>query len=358
MFSFSNAKYEICGDDTCILRSIEAECDHFRVPSVAFSPDGKIYKIIRTFPDKKSSNANIISFRDSSKIAEVEIPFIKLCKSIFILPLSIKRIEWSFFTQVRNNPKIVAQKGCQRFVSTAGSRMIMNHFPFELAYQHSFRKKIFIREVVKIIGYCSFLYNMSITSVVIPSSVEYIDDYAFCDCERLRNIHFKHNSKLRVIGSCSFFSVAAESIVIPPSVVSIRKCAFRYCYHLKSVTFLENSKLKKIGEETFADTAVESVNIPSNVEKLGESSFFNCRKLRSVTFSEGSKLKAIRKLSFSVASIESVVIPSNVEEIEDYSFNMCKNLISVIFPNDSMIRIIGKKAFFGCPNIDGSNNNT
>ena len=103
----------------------------------------------------------------------------------------------------------------------------------------------------------AFEYCSSLTSVEIPNSVTWIDDYAFKDCSSL------------------------TSVTIPDSVTSIRKDTFAYCRSLTSVE-IPNS-VTSIGDEAFEDcSSLTSVTIPDSVTRIGYSVFSGCSSLTSV----------------------------------------------------------------------------
>lgn len=282
LINFEGAVYEVCDDECCLLRSFIGDHDHFKVPSAVFTEEGKRYRVSAIIQYSMIGSDNTISFDESSEITGVPVSFTGRCKSVFYLPPRIKRVLSSLSNQ--NFPKIVSERDCQRFVSTAGSRVIMNHFPLDIIYQHSLKQRYIIRETVQFVGRYSFIRNQSIVSVVFPSSVENIDAYAFYGCCNLRFIRFKKYSKLRVIGNHSFRSTAVESVDIPANVEEIDNYAFDECNNLRSIRFSEDSKLKVIGYSSFQSTAVESVNVPTSVEKIKNCAFYDCQSLRSVKY--------------------------------------------------------------------------
>lgn len=300
---FDGALYETCGEDICSLFYISGNRDHFKVPSAVFSKDGKRYRVIKLSPFIGEAKFNIMSFDESLEATDVDISLIRQCRSVFTLPPRIKRVRYERDYFAGNFPKIACENGQQRFVSTAGSRVIMNHFPLELAYQLSFAHKFSIRETIRFVGRSAFLDNKTVRTVVFPSSVEYIG-----------------------------------------------KSGFNGCCSLRFIKFRRNSRLKKIGEFSFRSTTLESVDIPSSVEEIGEYAFESCSELRTVTFSDDSNLKTIGKCSFKFTAIESFDVPINVEEIGKYSFSGCRNLTLVTYHDKSKISF-GNNVFYGCRNL-------
>lgn len=286
------AEYEVCGRDICLLHEVTAY-GSFKVPAAIRKKYDKIYRVVGFTRRINALSVKIMSFAESSAIETVDVTCISRQGSIFILPPKIKRVH---ITRFRCNcifPKIIIENDNHKFVSTAGVRMIMNHFPLELAYQHSSRKMFFIRETVRFIGDFSFCSNERIKSVVFPSSVEYIGDSSFYLCRNLKFIRFMKNSKLKTLCNCSFHSTAVELIEIPSSTEIIGGYAFFNCHNLRFLAFARNSRLKIIGVLAFESTAIESVDIPSNVEKIGNFTFSRFNNLRKITFQNKSNIQEI-----------------------------------------------------------------
>jgi len=96
------------------------------------------------------------------------------------------------------------------------------------------------------IGYQAFVSCKSLTSVVIPNTIKYVD--GFSNCTRLTSVTLG-NSVVRVDGFDGCKSL--RSIIIPNSVIEIGISAFKGCSGLTSVTIGES--VKTIGEEAFKD---------------------------------------------------------------------------------------------------------
>jgi len=89
--------------------------------------------------------------------------------------------------------------------------------------------------------------DSNIKSIVIPDSVEYIENYAFAYYKNLK------------------------SIEIPDSVKRIRNWAFECCENLKSIV------------------------IPDSVKRIGDGAFWNCESLKSLSF-KGKTMKQVKKM--------------------------------------------------------------
>jgi hypothetical protein len=112
------------------------------------------------------------------------------------------------------------------------------------------------------VGYRAFA-TCKITEIILPNSVNNIDEEAFANCNDIKNI------------------------TIPASVSVIGKKAFLSCLDLTSVTL--GSGVKTIGESAFEDcNRIPSITIPASVTNIGDYAFYGCIDLISVTFVQGS----------------------------------------------------------------------
>lgn len=188
-----------------------------------------------------------ISIDDSSEIAEIPSSIIFAGKIIY-LSSSIKRIKNVFLTRLRL-PTIVCNRN--RFISVFGKRNIVIHYPLELSIQFSCRSRLRIRETVVKIESAAFFGLQSITTLIIPSSVQIIDSSSFRNCNNLKNVFFMKNSRLELIGEYAFAETSINKFLIVSAVEVIGSFAFQNCNNLTMINFQENSKLKKVGECVF-----------------------------------------------------------------------------------------------------------
>ena len=68
-----------------------------------------------------------------------------------------------------------------------------------------------------------------------------IGTHAFYSCASLKCVTFASGSKLEKIESGCFYKSGIERIIIPRSVEEIQDSAFGYCKNLKEVVFEEGS---------------------------------------------------------------------------------------------------------------------
>ena len=226
------------------------------------------------------------------------------------------------------------------------------------------------------IGYWAFYDNESITSVIIPDSIKFIDEEAFSFCENLSSITIGENvtsigyeafgdtayyfddenwedgflyigkyligSDPESVGVCAFirngteiiadFAVEQcyelEEITIPDTVTHIGIEAFCCCEILSEINLSNN--LISIGDNAFADCCISSIVIPDSVKTIGMGAFSGCRNL------------------------EAVVIPESVVRIENGAFADCYNLADITLPDKEIS--IGNNAFIDTTYFDDEDN--
>lgn len=219
--------------------------------------------------------------------------------------------------------------------------------------------------------------GQNVISVVIPDSIESIEDGAFVVCQNLNNVTIGNG--VTSIGSYAFLQCSSlSSIIIGNSVKSIGDAAFNGCTGLALVsidvenigtqafygcTSLQNvtlgSNVKSIGEGAFLNcSGLLSIVIPDTVTSVGSSAFLSCTSLTNATI--GAGITSIPGAMFvSCQNLESVTINGNITSIGSGAFNGCSSLASITLP-DSVTSIEGS-AFSGCTNLQsviGGNNVT
>ncbi len=117
---------------------------------------------------------------------------------------------------------------------------------------------IFVVEIdsVTSIGYDTFNYCSSLTSITIPNSVTSIGGNAFYYCSSLTSITIP-NSVTSIGDNAFYYCSSLTSIMIPDSVTSIGKRTFSYCKGLTSITI--GCGVTSIGENAFSYSGLEKV---------------------------------------------------------------------------------------------------
>lgn len=164
------------------------------------------------------------------------------------------------------------------------------------------------------------------------------------------------------IGQMAFERSNLDSVNIPSSIRFIDKYAFYACPNLKTVSFKNDtggiidlsekeqaSSLTVIGASAFAYCeSLEEIIIPDSVTEIGEGAFESCKVLERVRLPKS--LTRISRGLFNIChSLGEVTIPDSVTVIDNYAFNFCIKLKTIKIPDN--VTSIGTRAFGGCENL-------
>ena len=302
---------------------------------------------------------------------------------------------------------------------------------------------ITIPESVTSIGNSAFSYCYALTSITIPNSVTSIGNFAFSYCYALTRTNYTGDiagwCKIKFGGTYAnpisnshnlyINDQEIQALVIPNTVDSIQNYAFDACYSLKSVTvsstvkgignstfqnccflkkdFVNNSSLDaeendywgalvgesevdgliiqettvvgcrknvtiatipnyitNIGNNAFYDcSALTSITIPNSVTSIGNSAFSNCYALTKTNYTgdiadwcnikfdsrSSNPMFYSQNLYINDQEIKDLVIPNSVDSIHDYTFYNGSALSSVSLSNS--VTSIGNYAFSGCSSL-------
>ena len=204
-----------------------------------------------------------------------------------------------------------------------------------------------------------------LTTIVIPDSVQYADNYyavtaigieAFHNCPALQSVVIPDN--VQTIGESAFYlSEEIKSITLGSGVQTIGGYAFFGCETLVTITIPDN--VQSIGENVFAFcSSLQSVAIGSGVQTIGEGTLENCPALATIDVAVGNPAYcSVEGVLFTKDTLTLLqhptgnarieyTIPANVQTIGASAFSECQNLQSVTIGNG--VQTIGDIAFGGC----------
>ena len=206
--------------------------------------------------------------------------------------------------------------------------------------------------------------NTTVTSVVIPDSVEEIQKYAFYNCVGLRSVTIP--SSVRFIREYAFYGDAKLETVDLSCIEAVGARAFSGCTKLTLDPERDLRKTYAIGERAFENcTSIREVNL-TTLRNTGNEVFKGCTGLETVVLGEKTKLSYAM---FVRSGVKNVVLYETLE-IPAYCFAECENLESVTFKNniwrigngafcendklttvvfEGSVDIIGEQAFYDCP---------
>ncbi len=192
-----------------------------------------------------------------------------------------------------DNPVYDSREGCNAIVETASNKILQ-----------ACKNTVFPSSVTAINRRA--FQGTTITSIVIPKTINEIGIIPFIDCDNLTSI--KVESGNEVFDSredCNgIIKTATNELIVA-------------C----QTTFIPAS-ITKIGNYAFDSLPLTDINIPTSVIEIGMGAFSGCRRLTNIK------------------------IPSSVEIIGSYAFEYCYGLSSLDIP--SSVRRIGERAFSGC----------
>jgi len=250
-----------------------------------------------------------------------------------------------------------------------------------------------IKEGAELIGDFAFAGCSSMSSVSLPTTLQWIGISSFEDCSGLKSIEFPSN--VSDIGEKAFYRCSnLSSVEIPPKVTMIKHFTFERCSNLQSVSFPPN--VTYFGVDAFSYTAVKNLTLPPKLERIldycfdgcfgltltspyfpmslvhiGPYAFFNCASLQAAIFLSNStkittyafsrcygmktlvlpsEMTYIPTCAFCGCGMESLVIPPKVTYLNERAFSGCPSLKSVTLPPN--VTLLGKEAFGGCSHLE------
>ena len=201
-----------------------------------------------------------------------------------------------------------------------------------------------------------------VTSIVLPSTIREIGEYAFANCSSLVNVNIPNNvteikeftfyncssldlnldefPNIRSIGYMAFYGTAFSTISIGQNVVNIGEAAFANCASLYSISVhSNNSHYASSNSVLFTKDYSKLIQYPigrndysyyidSRVETIGKYAFYKS-KLANVAFNEA--LNYIEEYAFANSNdITSIILKDNLLLIKSCAFRNCSNLGQVI----------------------------
>lgn len=233
----------------------------------------------------------------------------------------------------------------------------------------------------------AFADAIDITSIELPSALEFIGDNAFISNYALVEFITKDNATDYIAINGILYSADstklvrypaskdATGFVVPPEVKSIEKGAFATVGTLISLQFATGSIIESIGELAFSGCfGLAEINLPGTLQVVGNGAFKDCLDLATITGGEGLAsvgkkvfentvwLEAQPEIGFIILATTliryngsgEIVLPNTITTIADGAFE--GKLITKITINDtSALQNIGKDAFKNCVRLETIN---
>lgn len=189
------------------------------------------------------------------------------------------------------------------------------------AFRNSGLQTVMLPSTLKHIGDYAFENCGFLTEIMIPEGVEELGAFAFVNCTSLEKAVLPES--LKFLGGFAFDGCSAlKSINIPTTITWVPGWFVSGCTSLKEISILQG--VTSIGTCSFMSTGLASVTIPEGVDSIWTWAFRECVSLKEVSLP--NTLKYIGQNAFSHGALETVTIPASVEKIDSFAFDICENL--------------------------------
>ena len=190
------------------------------------------------------------------------------------------------------------------------------------------------------------------------NSLTTLEAFTFYNCSKLPSIELP--GTIKSIGSHSLSKTSIKSIVIPASVEKLEESCFEDCKSLTEVHIPAGSLLSEIEIDVFNLCTSFSV-IENKCDNFTIENFalFNKDKTKLIVLPPNSSVKyfsfpeTLKVISIGALqgwkNLQVIFIPYSVEEIRANAFCNCVNLHSINIPYT--VTTIGTNAFKGCKNL-------
>ena len=171
--------------------------------------------------------------------------------------------------------------------------------------------RVIIEEGVTSIGKYAFYFGEITGNLVLPNSIETIEEYAFYGCDKLSGELVLPNN-LNTIGEYAFSGCSGLTgdLVLPAGLEKIDENAFRECNGFKGKLILPDS-LKYIGFTAFEDCSGFSGDLllPNDMYRIEYGAFYGCSGFSG-----------------------KVIMPENLDNMSSSVFKNCTGIKSVVLP--------------------------
>jgi hypothetical protein len=160
--------------------------------------------------------------------------------------------------------------------------------------------------------------------IEIPRTIEILGSFCFASCQSVSSISFESGSQLKRIEAFAFLSSSLQSIVIPRSVQFIDDSAFEET-KLNLISTEAGNDIFHVEHEFLIDiehdelvrvfSISSSIEISRTIEILGSAWVLRYESLSSISFESNSRLKRIESSAFSFSPLQSIDIPRSVHSL-------------------------------------------
>lgn len=203
-----------------------------------------------------------------------------------------------------------------------------------LAYAEQIRK-VHFSEGVNVIAKESFADCKNLKELVLPESMQVIEEKAFSGCN-VQELNLGKNVAL--ISADAFDECEITNIKISTDNAYYSTDRYGVIFNKAKTELIMYSDGFRMNTYT----------VPSTVERIGKNAFLGNENLIGVTFSEN--LKEIGAMAFAdCENLREINFPQNLTLIGASAFENCNSLKEIEFPET--VQVIGDRSFAGCTGI-------
>ena len=213
---------------------------------------------------------------------------------------------------------------------------------------------------LKTIEHGAFAYCGNLKEINIPSCVTYLGTGSFSGCSQLNKVILSCNLETIFSGT---FSECPELETLEMSESNTKYICKNNClinketrtllFGCKGSVIPQDEGISYIASNAFSGCiGLSEVVFPTTLQAIGSGAFSDCTALSSITIPDA--VQSIDGSAFSgCTSLTSVVIESksNLKYIDSYAFGGCTSLTNIIIPN-SVVKV-GEDAFKDCSALSG-----
>ena len=221
----------------------------------------------------------------------------------------------------------------------------------------------------------AFQGNTTVTDIVIPTTISWIDAEAFKGCTALQNINLPDQvtvistgafegctsltriswtDSVSVIQNRAFYGCTSlTTLGTSSNVMQIGDYAFYGCTSLKAITWSDN--LFVIGRYAYANcTGLVGLSFPASLMQVNEYAFANCSNIKKIEFQGNAMMNSIGAGAFqNLTALTAIYLPDSITFIGNNAFENCVNATTLSLPAGGGLTIIQDSTFRNCSSLTG-----
>lgn len=213
------------------------------------------------------------------------------------------------------------------------------------------------------VGYSAFAECPALKSLIIPSNVVKLSQYAFYDCLGLESVRFDDGEATLELGHAPFANDPMTDLYIGRSITTTNINVNVFSSNKNVARLTLGDGVKTIPSRLFSYMqALEEVSFGANVSRVGSDAFASCPQLKTVKCGNivnwaktdfedayANPLNYGADLYINGQLLTSMVLPEGAGKIGENTFPGYSQLTDIIIP--ASVRSIGQQAFMDCSSL-------